>query len=63
MDMDYQIIAVPMYDGTGRSTRAVQVFDCDSGETISVTRFRPFESKSDWISRAFANARELGAAA
>ncbi len=51
--LDYEIVTVPRYDGTGRSTKAVEVFDCMTGETLSVTRSRPFEAKAKWIERAF----------
>lgn len=56
--VDYQIITVSRHDGTGRTTKAVEVFDCVTGSTISVTRSRPYEAKADWIARAFASAVE-----
>lgn len=53
---DYDIITVSRYDGTRRTTRAIEVFDCVTGRTVGICRQRPYESKQAWIDRAFTDA-------
>lgn len=53
---DYQVITVSRYDGTRRTTRAIEVFDCVTGRTVGITRSRPYETKQAWIDRAFTDA-------
>ena len=55
--LDYQFTTVSKYDGTGRTERAIEVFNAATGTTIAFCRRVPFESKQAWIDRALHRAR------
>lgn len=50
--IDYEFIRTAKLDGTRRTVRAIEVFDCVTGETIAICRQRPFETRQAWIDRA-----------
>lgn len=54
---DYQFATVSKYDGTGRTEKAIEVFNTVTGTTIAFCRRRPFEAKQVWVNRAIENAR------
>lgn len=54
--MDYEIITVDSYNGKSGKEKAVEVFDTVTGKALAIVRRAPFESRYDWIERAFAAA-------
>ena len=55
MDMfDFNFCSMSKFDGSNGRMKAVEVFDCASGEVFAVVSRVPFESKEAWIKRAFA---------
>jgi hypothetical protein len=54
---DYQFTAVPKYDGTSRTEKAVEVFNTVTGTTVAFCRRMPFEAKDAWVRRAVERAR------
>lgn len=63
MTLDYEFTTVRRYDGSGRMTKAIEVFDCTTGQTVSIVRCVPFESRAAWIARAMARGAEDAARA
>jgi hypothetical protein len=59
--MDYEFTTAPMYDGTSRRVRAVEIFNTVTGKTVWVSRAQPWESKVAHVARAFADAEALAA--
>lgn len=55
--LHYNFITVSRYDGTGRSERAIEVFNTATGTTLTICRRLPWEPKQTWINRAIERAR------
>lgn len=54
---DWTMATVSSYNGRGGKEKAVEVFNCATGETVWTSRRRPFENKDAWVARAFEDAK------
>jgi hypothetical protein len=53
---DHEIVNVSRYDGTGRTEKAIEIFETKTGKPVSFCRRRPYESKEAWVARAYQSA-------
>lgn len=52
---DHEFVNVSRYDGTGRTQKAIEIFETKTGKTVAIARRRPYESKDAWVARAYAS--------